>query len=173
MREDGNTLDDESFRTLLAEVECIINSQSLTVPSSDPQDLDPLTPNHILTMKSRVVMPPPGTFQKADVYLPKRWKRVQYLSNVFWSRWRKEYVQNLQQRVEWNRPQRNFERGDLVLIIDDPASRNNWNMARVVDIHPDSNGQVRSVRVTTATTTQDRGKSQPEEPLGVELCYEL
>ena len=96
-------------------------------------------PNHILTMKSRVVMPPPGNFQKADLYLRKRWKRVQYLSNVFWSRWRKEYVQNLQQRVKWNCPQRNFEKRDLVLIVDDRAPRNDWNMARVVDVHPDSN----------------------------------
>ena len=156
MRNHGHTLDDESFRTLLTEVECIINSRPLTVPSSDPEDLDPLTPNHILTMKSRVVMPPPGNFQKADLYLRKRWKRVQYLSNVFWSRWRKEYVQNLQQRVKWNRPRRNFEKGDLVLIVDDRAPRNDWSMARVIDVHPDSNGQVRSVRVTTATTTLDR-----------------
>ena len=72
MREHGHTLDDESFRTLLTEVECIINSRPLTVPSSDPKDLDPLTPNHILTMKSRVVMPQTGNFQRADLYLRKR-----------------------------------------------------------------------------------------------------
>ena len=67
MREHGQAVDDESFRTLLTEVACIINSRPLTVPSSDPEDRDPLrTPNHILTMKSRVVMPPPGNFQKAD-----------------------------------------------------------------------------------------------------------
>ena len=72
MREHGHTLDDESFRTLLTEVQCTNNSHPLTVPSSDPKDLDPLTPNHILTMKSRVVMPPPRNFQKADLYLRKR-----------------------------------------------------------------------------------------------------
>ena len=58
--------------------------------------------------------------------------------------------------VKWNCPQRNFEKGGLVLIIDDRAPRNDWNMARVVDIHLDLNGQVRSVRVTTATMTLDR-----------------
>ena len=83
MREHGHTVDNESFRILLTEVECVMNSRPLTVLSSDPEDLDPLTPNHIQTMKSRVVMPPPENFQKADLYLRKRWKRVQYLSNVF------------------------------------------------------------------------------------------
>ena len=156
MREYGHALDDESFRTLMTEVECIINSRPLTVPSSDPGDLDPLTPSHLLTMKSKIVMPPPGNFQKADVYLRRRWKRVQYLSNVFWSRWRKEYVQTLQERVKWNNPRRNLQRGDLVLIADDRVPRNQWNMARVVDSRPDSKGQVRSVKVATATTTLER-----------------
>ena len=68
-REYGHVLDDESLKTLMAEVECIINSRPPTVPSSDPGDLDPLTPSHLLTMKSKIVMPPPGNFQKADVYL--------------------------------------------------------------------------------------------------------
>ncbi len=74
IREHSKMLDDESLRTLLAEVECIINSRPLTFPSSDPNDLDPLTPNHILTMKAKVVMPPPGCFQRCiyvsdgDVY---------------------------------------------------------------------------------------------------------
>ena len=147
IREHGRNLDDESFRTLMAEVECIINSRPLTTPSSDPGDLDPLTPNHILTMKSKVVLPPPGNFQKEDVYLRKRWKRVQYLANVFWSRWRREYVQCLQQRSKWNRPRRNFEEGDLVLIVDDRVARNHWPLARIVHTYPDEEGYVRSVKV--------------------------
>ena len=156
LRKFGHTLHDETFRTLLTEVECIINSRPLTVPSSDPEDFDPLTPNHILTPKSRVVMPPPGNFHKADVYLRKRWKRVQYFSNVFWTRWRKEYVQSLQQRMKWNRTRRNLERGDLVLIVDERVARNVWSLGRVVDVHPGANGQVRSAKVTTTTTMLDR-----------------
>lgn len=156
LREHGRALDEESFSTLLTEIECIINSRPLTVPSSDPDDLDPLTPNHLLTMKSKMVMPPPGNFQKADVYLRKRWKRVQYLSNIFWSRWKKEYVHSLQQRIKWNRPKRNLEKGDLVLVVDDHSPRNYWTMARVIDTYPDSEGQVRSARITTGSTTLDR-----------------
>ena len=60
MREYGNILDDESFKTLLTEVECVLDSQLLTTPSSYPRNSDPLTPSHVLTLKSRVFMPPPG-----------------------------------------------------------------------------------------------------------------
>ena len=136
-------------------VECIINSRPLTRPSCDPDDLDPLTPNHILTMKSKVVSPPPSSnFQKENVYLCKRWRRVQYLANVFWSRWRKEYVQCAKNEME--SPKQEFRKGDLLLIADDWAARNDWPMARIVDSCPHAEGHMRSVRVTKGTTTPDR-----------------
>ena len=80
----GKQLDDESLRTFMTEAEVVVNSRSLTVESlSSPDGVEPLTPNHLLTGKSNVVLPPPGVFQRADVYLRKRWRRVQYLANKF------------------------------------------------------------------------------------------
>jgi hypothetical protein len=96
-REFGDKLDEESFRTLMCEVESIVNSRPITTVSSDPNDLDALTPSHILIMKSSIVLPPPGIFQQADVYLRRRWRRVQYLANIFWTRWKREYLLTLQE----------------------------------------------------------------------------
>ena len=92
MDEYGHCLNEESFRTLNREVEAILNSRSLTTVSCEPDHLEHLTPNHILTTKSTVELPPPGNFQKNDVYMRRRWRRVQYLANLFWSRWKKEYL---------------------------------------------------------------------------------
>ena len=85
----GHTLEDETLRNLLAEAECFINSHPLTVPSSDPKDLDPLTPNHILTMKSRAWMSPPGKAPKRLMRTSKKME-TQDFPNVFCSRWRKD-----------------------------------------------------------------------------------
>ena len=41
-------LDDECLQTLLCEAESIINGRPLTKVSDDPNDLEPLTPNHLL-----------------------------------------------------------------------------------------------------------------------------
>ena len=41
-------------------------------------------------------------------------------------------------------------------MADDRVPRNQWDMARVVDIHQDAKGQVRSVKVATTTTTLER-----------------
>ena len=65
-------LDDSSLRTLLYETMAIVNSRPLTVSNiNDPTALAPLTPNHILTMKPTIPLPPPGKFIREDMYLRK------------------------------------------------------------------------------------------------------
>ena len=87
LKDHTNILNDECLHTFLTEAESFINSRPLTTDNlSDPNSIEPLTPNHILTMKSKVVPAPPGVFQKADLYCRKRWRRVQYMLNIFWSR---------------------------------------------------------------------------------------
>lgn len=81
--EHGERLDSESFQTLLCEVEAIVNSRPITVVSNDAGDLQPLSPNNLLTMKSSIILPPPGNFQREDIYMRRRWRRVQYLENLF------------------------------------------------------------------------------------------
>ena len=74
----GKSLDQESLLTLVAETEGILNSQPLTVETiSNPTSDLPLAPSNILTMKSKVVMPPPGDFSRPDLYRWKRWRYVQ------------------------------------------------------------------------------------------------
>ena len=82
------TLDDETLQTSLCEVEAIMN---------DPKDLEPLTPNHLLQLKAQPVMPP-GLFQKGDLYSRRRWKQAQYLADLFWKRWIREYLPLMQER---------------------------------------------------------------------------
>ena len=95
LRQTNPRLDNSSLRTFLYETMAIVNSRPLAIENiNDPCGPEALTPNHLLTMKSGIVMPPPGNFQKEDVYARKRWRRVQYLANQFWSRWKREYLAN-------------------------------------------------------------------------------
>ena len=80
----GRSLNDESLSTLLAETEAIVNSRPLTVDTlGDVQSEHPICPRNILTMKSKVVLPPSGHFLKADEYGRKRWRRIQHIVNEF------------------------------------------------------------------------------------------
>ncbi|KAL4008001.1 hypothetical protein ACER0C_001853 [Sarotherodon galilaeus] len=149
----ASRLDTSSF---MYEAMAIVNSRPLTVESiNDPVGPEPLTPNHILTMKSAVISPPPGEFAKEDLYLQKRWKRVQYLANVFWTRWRKEYLLNLQQRSKWNKNRRNAKINDIVLLQEDCLPRNQWKLAKVVEVTPGADGRVRKVKLLIGDSTRD------------------
>ena len=149
LQEYGSRLDSDSFHTLLCEVEAIVNSRPITNVSSDPQDQEPLTPNHILTLRSSVTVPPPGVFQREDMYLKRRWRQVQYLADLFWSRWKKEYMLLLQKRSKWNESRRNLQPGDVVLIKDDNTPRNRWPMGLIETTEVDNKGYVRTVHLKT------------------------
>jgi len=99
---------------------------------------------------------PPGVFSKSDIYTRRRWRQVQYMADIFWKRWLKEYLPQLQERQKWQRTRRNFLPGDVVLIVDDSAPRNSWLMGRVVNIVPDKGGLVRSVHIKTKTNYLER-----------------
>ncbi|KAG1968718.1 nek6 [Pimephales promelas] len=54
-------LDDASLRTLFYEAMAIVNSRPLNVEGiNDPMAPEPLTPNHLILMKAKVALPPPG-----------------------------------------------------------------------------------------------------------------
>ena len=76
----GASVTDGSLETLLAEVEAIVNSGSLTTDVINYIiSLVPLSPINLLTIKSRVVMPPPRIFTSAGMYYRKHWRRVEIL----------------------------------------------------------------------------------------------
>ncbi len=80
------SVDEEGLQTIFCEVEAILNNRPLCTVSSDPHDKEPLTPNHILLLKSQPILPP-GVFSQSDSYARRRWKQIQYLADLFWHRW--------------------------------------------------------------------------------------
>ena len=139
-------LTDEMLSTLMCEVENILNSRPLTSCSADVDDLEALTPNHLLRLNTEVSFPP-GLFDHKDLYSRRRWRQVQYLADLFWSRWRKEYLPSLQQRQIWFSSNRTHKIGDLVLVVDENLPRNLWCLGRVVDLAINERGHLRSAKI--------------------------
>ena len=97
MKTHGESLNDEFLRTLLVEVEGILNSRPITCePIGDVNRYILLNPMQLLTMKTKVVMLPPEIFQKEDLYCRKQWRHVQHLCDEFWTRWKKDVYGTLQ-----------------------------------------------------------------------------
>ena len=139
------SLNDENFRTLLAEIEGVINSRLLTVETlSEVNSQIPLSHSNLLTQETNFVLPPPGNFNRPDLYSQHRWRWIQHIAGEFWSRWRNEFLQSLQIRQKWNKQKRDFEVGDIVLLKED-LGRNKWPM----ETKPDLIGTVRNVELWT------------------------
>ena len=61
----------------MKEVKAIVKSESLTVKTiSEPQNLPPLSPSNLLIMKSRVIIPLPGSFVRPDLYNKRQWRKI-------------------------------------------------------------------------------------------------
>ncbi|XP_070067104.1 uncharacterized protein [Drosophila virilis] len=107
-------LDFDSLRTFFCHITAIINSYPLLPLSKHPDDLDVLTPAHF--------------------------PRDTYLQQVFWARWREEYLTLLQQRSKWRTPQPGFSINDVVLVKDEKLPPLKWPIARVLDLISGSDG---------------------------------
>ena len=137
-------LNDSTLSTFLYEAAAIVNTRPLSLEHvTDPGHPEPLTPNHLLTGKSKVILPPPGELCQDDVYSIKRWRCVQFLADQFWQWWRREYLQYLQLRSKWQRQKREVRVGDVVLLVDANAPRNDWRRGIVTEVFISQDGYVR------------------------------
>ena len=143
------SLTDEGLMTLLKEIEYILNCRPLTAVSSNPDDLETLSPIMLLTTSMSPGLPP-DVFVGSDG-MRSSWRACQLQTDEFWKRWQSEYLQLLQRRQKWLTPQRNFKRDDLVLLLDEDQPRNMWPKGLVVEVFPDRDGLVRRVKVRVAS----------------------
>ena len=139
----------EVLSTLMAEVAAIINNRPLVPVSNDPETPEVLTPATLLTQKPSTLLTTPGQFTSRDLHTS-QWRQVQYLANLFWARWRREFLPMLQPRRKWHSESPNLKEGDLVLLRCKEAARNTWPLARVIKVHKSVDGKVRKIELLTA-----------------------
>jgi hypothetical protein len=68
---------EDTLQTLLVDVEFLLNNRPLTYVTTDPNDNENNTPNHVL-LGARQTVPTPGRFLADDEYLRKQWRVEQY-----------------------------------------------------------------------------------------------
>ena len=145
-------LTDDALLTLFSEAEHVVNSRPLTPITMDPEGEEPLTPNHQLMFRP-TAQQAPGKFDCKNNFVRKRWRQIQYLSDLFWHQWRREYLQTLQTRQKWSGVKPNFAIGDVVLLADTASPRGKWPLGRIIQIFPDDLGHVRQVMVKSQNKT--------------------
>ncbi|KAE8289497.1 hypothetical protein D5F01_LYC11199 [Larimichthys crocea] len=142
----SQTVTEEVLRTILIEVESIVNSKPLGYTSSDVADPDPITPNMLLMGR-----PDPSTpqviYSDTELLSRRRWKQCQALADQFWIHFIRYYLPSLQTHSKWQQERDDLTVGSIVLIVDQQLPRAMWPVGKVIAVIPGVDGRVRTAQI--------------------------
>ncbi|XP_074641175.1 uncharacterized protein LOC141898927 [Tubulanus polymorphus] len=160
----------DEFRTVITEVESVVNDRPLTYLSSDPSDENPLTPSQLMVGRRVTSLPhsyvAPGELEDPDFELKpcvaeSRSKHLSVIMQHFSNRWAREYLASLREYYQQKAGKNELfiSRGDVVLI-EDEEPRSKWQMGVVTDLHYGRDSLVRFVSLRTKNGSTNRSISK-------------
>ena len=144
------------LRTILTEVESVVNNRPLTYVGEDTGTMDTLTPSHLLFGRKIKIYP---TFKLDPVeqetvdnvhILHEYNNRLSQIINKFIRLWSHEYLQSLREKhysLEGS-PIRQPKVGEVVIVATEP-DRSKWSLGRIVELVEGSDGAVREVLISS------------------------
>ena len=150
----------DELRTVLVQIEGVVNSRPITYVYSEVNEPEPLTPNDLLLGRRSTVIPSLNNVGEVAstrselVGLANHKKLIVY---NFWKRWHHEYLNELRRSTENKRVQESFpEVGQVCLVVEDNVPRSFWKLAVIIELHPGIDGVVRAVTLRTKSGTIKR-----------------
>lgn len=134
----------EEMSTVLNQIEACVNSRPITALSSDPDDIEALTPGHFLIGQA-LMAPAEDNFDESNVNWLSKWQLVQKIHQNFWKQFRDEYLHELQQKSKWVELKEQPRVNELVLVKEENVAPCNWPMARIMRVHTGRDDNVRVV----------------------------
>lgn len=142
----NNTFTYEEMTTLLYQIEACLNSRPLCPISDDINDVSYLTPGHFIIGEAPITVPEASLLDE-NINRLSRWNLVQRIYQEFWKVWYSEYLSRLQQRPKWLKAQENVKVGQLVLLRDENSIPTKWPVARILEVYPGQDNNVRVVKL--------------------------
>ena len=152
------------LETLVTEIETVLNDRPLTYTPSELEEMEPLTPAHLLYGR-RVTLLPYEFVNEEELEDPnfgdsssiKRRAKQQALTlQHFRSRWRHEYLTSLREyHKTTGTDTQKVNVGDVVLIQDD-TPRIDWRLAVIEELIVGNDGLVRAAHIRTARGRTNR-----------------
>lgn len=136
----------EELDTVFCKIEAVLNSRPLCPLSSDPNDLEVLSPGHFLIGQPLNALPE-YPFVDVGPNRLSRFEALQRMTQTFWHRFSLEYLHLLQQRVKWSDKTNPPSIGDLVLVKDPNLPPLQWRRGRILKLFPGADGTPRFAEV--------------------------
>ena len=105
----------------------------------------PITPNHLLLGRATIEVPdmdydPTSKFSARLAY-------VEQVYKAWWSKWIQDVLPTLVPCKRWKYIQRNVKVGDVVMMKYASSIKDEYRLARVLEVYPDDKGLVRTVKI--------------------------
>ena len=139
-------LTDEELNTVLKKVQSLMNDRPITAIIQEDEDMVSLTPNCFLKTGGRRPMIAP--INPGD-NIVRRYQLMENTLKQFWKRFMKEYVPTLHKTEKWQRKEAPLRVGDVVSVLHSGLPIGRWPLARVAEVYPSKDGQVRTVSLET------------------------
>ncbi|GFY12223.1 uncharacterized protein TNCV_4935121 [Trichonephila clavipes] len=137
----------EEFLTIITQIEGIQNSRLITPLSKDIDDLEVLTPGHFMIGRSITSISEPNLLDKTENTLS-WWQKLTKIVQHIWTKWSRDYLNNLKQRNKWQFHKDNVRLNTMILIKDNlPVKK--WSLGRITKLVPGTDGKVRVVEIKT------------------------
>ena len=136
----GDILHEETFRTVIVQIEGIVNDRPLTAMPTEIADISemrPLRPRQILNPAFIEDLTPNFVAEKDDGegdIMRARFKAARARVQAFWATWKEDYLSSLANRKKWKNSEKNLKEGDLCQIVDDTLDRSKWQLGLVESV---------------------------------------
>ena len=166
-----NSASFDELRTIIIEIESVINCRPLCYLYSDEVD-EGLTPSHLMMgrrlLSSRKTSPT-DIYEETKNSLNNRVKYLNSLISHYEKRWKKEYLTELWEYQKNNRlPAKRIKIGDIVLIEEEGLPRSRWRMGKVYELITSKDGHVRGCKLRVHN--ENRKVSYLNRPVN-KLCF--
>ncbi|KAG8172925.1 hypothetical protein JTE90_011271 [Oedothorax gibbosus] len=136
-----------SSLTVLCEAQNIVNLRPLTYLSEDVEDLQPLTTSLFLNGPRESSVPDLEDLDSTS--MNKRYRYRQKLKENLRKRFRTDYLGQLTHNA-WKRCPTSLQIGQIVIVGNDQTKRLSWPLAKILELYPGKDGNVRVARLKTA-----------------------
>lgn len=132
-----------AIETLVIELKAIINDRPLGITKQDPDSFSCITPNMLIFGRQLGEFKTPNETTLSTAPYSDLWLERKRVMNHFWSRWLKEYIQELSVDKKWSKHSDiNLKEGDVVILKPETLEKNTWRMARITSIQRNQDGVV-------------------------------
>ena len=139
----------EEMRTVLTQVEMILNNRPITYMYNTPDEFTALTPNHFLGGSRTDCLPPIYDHLEGKNDLVDRYNYLESIKDKFWEFWTREYLPELNHFYQSRKTNvKEIRVGDIVLVGND-AKRSTWKLGRIESLREGKDDKARAAVVKT------------------------